>query len=103
MYYKADQMEQQYKMTDYKSKMLDWEKNYPADYKQLVKLRLQKFVETARTVDYNAELQLVNGKKKFVKPAYESKGTAWKQMFRAGKEVMVPSLAFAEQWLKELN
>jgi hypothetical protein len=64
---------------------------------------LQKFIDLASTVDFSAELKLVNGKKKFVNPLYEAKAYDWKQVFRAGKDVIEPAMTFAQQWIKELN
>jgi hypothetical protein len=83
--------------------MKRWEENYPADYKQLIKSRLQHFIQLAKSVDFSAELKEVNGRKKFVNPVYEGKASDWKQIYRAGKEVILPAVAFAEQWVKELN
>jgi len=80
-----------------------WEKEYPEDFKVLVRTRLQHFVEVARTVDFSAALKEVQGKKKFVNPAYEGKSHEWKMIFRAGKEVIEPAIAFAEQWIRELQ
>ena len=65
--------------------------------------RLQKFVDLAKTVDFNAELKTIDGKKKFVNTAYEYKSYEWKQIYRAGKDVIEPAVTFAEQWIKELN
>ena len=67
------------------------------------KKRLQHFVDLAKTVDFKAELKEVHGKKKFVNPTYEGKSYEWKQVFRAGKEVIVPAVSFSEQWIKELS
>ena len=83
--------------------MKEWEKNYPEDYRVMVKDRLNKFLKLARTVDFNAELKTVNGLKKFVRADYEGKSYDWKQIFRAGKEVIVPAMEFAEQWVKEMK
>ena len=59
--------------------------------------------DLAGTVDFSAELKMVNGKKKFVNPLYEAKAYDWKQIFRAGKEVIDPAVAFARQWINEIN
>jgi hypothetical protein len=103
LFYESEKMNAESNARSYKESVKNWEDEYPADYKNLVKRRLQKFVDLAKTVDFSAELKLVNGKKKFVNPTYEAKAYDWKQIFRAGKEVIDPSIAFAEQWIKELN
>jgi len=87
----------------YADNMERWNEEYPAELKVLVKKRLQHFVSLAKTVDFNAQLKEVGGKKKFVNPKYEGQSTEWKQVFRAGKEVVQPAIGFAEQWIKELN
>ena len=90
-------------LKNHEQRVKEWEKAYPADYRQFVKARLQKFISLAKTVDFNAELKIVNGKRKFVNPAYEGKPDDWKQIFRAGQEVITPAVQAAEQWIKELQ
>jgi hypothetical protein len=79
-----------------------WETEYPVNYKEIVKARLQKYLELAATVDFSAELVEKYNKKLFVKSAYEAKNYEWKMVYRAGKEVYDVAKVFAEQWLKEL-
>jgi hypothetical protein len=101
LFYQSEKMNQDNNVRSYEESMKQWEEQYPADYRQLIKQRLQKFIDLASTVDFSAELKLVNGKKKFVNPVYEAYD--WKQVFRAGKDVIEPAMAFAQQWIKELN
>jgi hypothetical protein len=103
LFYQSEKMNQDNNVRSYYESMKQWEEQYPADYRQLIKQRLQKFIDLASTVDFSAELKLVNGKKKFVNPVYEAKAYDWKQVFRAGKDVIEPAMAFAQQWIKELN
>lgn len=103
LFYESEKMNAESNARSYEESVKNWENEYPADYKDLVKRRLQKFVDLAKTVDFSAELKVVNGRKKFVNPAYEAKADDWKQIFRAGKEVIAPATTFAEQWIKELN
>lgn len=103
LFYESEKMNQDNNVRSYEESMKQWEEQYPADYKQLIKQRLQKFIDLASTVDFSAELKLVNGKKKFVNPVYEAKAYDWKQVFRAGKDVVEPAMTFAQQWIKELN
>jgi F0F1-type ATP synthase membrane subunit b/b' len=103
LFYQSEKYANEERLNSYKKNLENWEKEYPADYRQLVKRRLQKFIDLAGTVDFTAELKEVNGKKKFVNPSYESKPYDWKQIFRAGKEVIEPAVAFAGQWVKEMN
>lgn len=87
----------------YQESVVRWEKEFPADYRQLIAVRLQKYLDLAATVDFNAELKQAGNKKKFVNPAYEGKAYDWKQIYRAGKEVYNVAKPFAEQWIKELG
>ena len=101
--YQSEKINVENREKDYQEAVKNWETAYPADYRELVRRRLQKFVELAKTVDFSAELKIVNGKKKFVNPAYEYQTPEWKQIFRAGKDVIEPAVAFAGQWISELN
>lgn len=103
LFYQGEVMNAESSSKSYQERVKEWEKNYPADYRQFVKARLQKFITLAKTVDFNAELKTVNGKRKFVNPAYEGKAYDWKQIYRAGKEVIDPTVQAAEQWIKELQ
>jgi hypothetical protein len=103
LFYQSEVMNKENSERSYEESMKQWEEQYPADYRQLIKQRLQKFIDLASTVDFSAELKLVNGKKKFVNPTYEAKAYDWKQVFRAGKEVIEPAMSFAQQWIKEIN
>jgi hypothetical protein len=75
-----------------------WEQEYPADPKELVKARLEQFLEATEDVDFDAEL---NGRK-FADKQYERKPQEWKLAYRAGKVPVEKARAFAEAWLKEL-
>ncbi len=103
MMYQGHLSNEKYKAQDYADKLQKWETDFPADYQQLVKKRLQKMVDIAKTVDYSAELKEVNKKKIFVKPEYERQSVEWKQMFRAGKSVMDPTVSLAQEWIKEIK
>ena len=103
LFYHGEVLQHEQRIKSYEERMKEWEKNYPEDYRVMVKDRLNKFLKLARTVDFNAELKTVNGLKKFVRSDYEGKSYDWKQIFRAGKEVIVPAMEFAEQWVKEMK
>ena len=103
LFYQGELMQHEQRIKSYEERMKNWEKNYPEDYRDMVKDRLNKFLKLAKTVDFNAELKEVNGRKKFVRAEYEGKSYDWKQIFRAGKEVIVPAMEFAEQWMKEMK
>jgi len=79
-----------------------WETEYPENVNTLIKQRLQKMLDETKDVDYEAQLVDKNGKKYFVKPAYEAKPVNWKFAFRAGKDVTDATRAFASDWLKQL-
>ena len=99
--YEVNQNEE--RLRSYKESVVHWENEYPEDYKEKIKMRLQKFLDLAETVDFNAELKQVGDKKKFVNPQYEAKSYDWKQIFRAGKEVIDPAKKLAREWMVELG
>lgn len=80
-----------------------WEEEYPADYNEMVKKRLERFLELTEDVDYEAALKEQYGLKKFVNPEYEKKPAEWKFAYRSGKEVTETARAFAQQWLSEIQ
>jgi hypothetical protein len=91
-----------YDMGDYAYRMKQFEKEYPADVRAFIKLRLREFIQLSTNVDFNAQLVEKNGKKKFINHVYESKSEIWKYCFRAGKQSTEAARALAEQWLKEI-
>ena len=80
-----------------------WEKKYPTNHLLFVKQRLQEFLKETKDIDFSAATVEKNGKKKFVDPNYERKSNRWKMGFRAGKEVVETSRAFAEKWIAEIG
>ena len=95
-------MRYQSDLEKYQIKICQWEKDYPADTRQLIKRRLEYFLDLTKDIDFNASLKELNGKKIFVNPAYEQKPAEWKMGYRAGKEVVQTARTFAGQWMKEL-
>jgi hypothetical protein len=84
---------------EYSERVGQWEEEYPADPKKLVKQRLQDFLRETASVDYAANL---NGRR-FANAAYESKSSEWKLAYRAGKMPTEKARAFAQAWLAELR
>lgn len=78
-----------------------WLKMYPEDASVMVRQRLEEYLATAATVDFNAALTPVGRKQKFVNPEYENKSLKWKAIYRAGKEVNDEVTLFVKNWLKE--
>lgn len=103
LFYQGEMMNSESSRKSYEERLKNWQTNYPEDHRQFIKARLQKFISLAKTVDFSAELKTVSGKRKFVNPVYEGKPYDWKQIFRAGKDVIEPSVAAAEQWISELK
>ena len=95
-------MRYQSDLEKYQTKICKWEKDYPVDTRQLIKRRLEHFLELTKDIDFSASLKEMNGKKIFVNPAYEQKPAEWKMGYRAGKDVVQTARAFAGQWMKEL-
>jgi flagellar biosynthesis GTPase FlhF len=83
---------------NHEERLAEWEEQYPADPKELVKMRLEQFLEATEDVDFDATL---NGRK-FADKQYERKPQEWKLAYRAGREPVEKARAFAEAWLKEM-
>jgi hypothetical protein len=77
----------------------DDNKKYPVNADELIKSRLESFMEISATVDFGAEL---NGSM-FANPEYEKKTDQWKMCFRAGKAVITAAREEVAIWLKELQ
>jgi hypothetical protein len=90
-------------MKQYQDKLTKFNTNYPADPKQLIKLRLQQILDITADVDYSAELKESWGKKVFVNPVYEKKPPEWKLAYRTGKQATDVLRGIAQQWLAELK
>ena len=103
MAYRSEAHRQQEAMKNNSDRLKEWKEQYPVDAKYFVRTRLSKFLEIAKTVDFNAQLKSVSKKMVFVNPAYEAKSYEWKQIFRAGQEVIKTAIRFSEDWIKELN
>lgn len=74
-----------------------------ADFKPLLKIRLQAFIELCNSVDFEARLVPMGSKQEFANPLYQRKPAEWKFLFRLGKEPVMEARAFAQQWLTELH
>jgi hypothetical protein len=96
-------MRYQSELEKYQTRICKWEKDYPADTRQLIKRRLEYFLDLTRDIDFNATLKDMNGKKIFANPAYEQKPAEWKMGYRAGKDVVITARSFAAQWIKEIS
>lgn len=77
----------------------DNDDRYPADPRELIKKRLEEFLEVSGTVDFNAEMR----GRMFANPKYESKDDKWKMCYRAGREVVGAAREEAQKWLDELK
>ena len=77
--------------------------SYPPTVKELIKLRLQKFLEVTATIDFNAKLVQQGKFKVFADPALEAKDGDWKKLFRAGSETINAARQFAQQWMRDLS
>jgi hypothetical protein len=84
-------------------RITQWERQYPADVKQLVKRRLQEYLAITATVDFGAALRTASGSgtRYFVKSEYEAKPRQWKAIFRAGPEVNATVTKFVKDWLQQ--
>jgi len=89
--------------TKYELQLQQWQKDYPADHKNMVKARLETFLKLTADVDFSATLKEEYRVKKFVNPAYEKKPAEWKMAYRAGRPAVDAARTFAKAWLAELN
>lgn len=100
--YQGELNRYKYDKERYDKDLANWETNYPADLNQLIKARLEKYLSIAATVDFSAELTEKYGKKRFVKPEYESKHSDWKMIYRAGVDVYATIKPLVQDWLSRL-
>ncbi|QIP12670.1 hypothetical protein G8759_08550 [Spirosoma aureum] len=74
-----------------------------ADFKPLLKKRLQDFIELSNSVDFEARLVPMGSKQEFANPLYQRKPAEWKFLYRLGKEPVAEARSFAQQWLADLH
>ncbi|MBD2753642.1 hypothetical protein [Spirosoma validum] len=74
-----------------------------ADFKPLLKKRLQDFIALSESVDFDARLVPMGRKQAFANPVYERKCAEWKFLYRLGKEPVAEAQLFARQWLTDLS
>jgi hypothetical protein len=96
-----DQRAEQVRQRD--EQMKDFEKTYPADARVLIAMRLRRFLDVTKDVDYAAQLVDKNKRKVFANEALEAKPAEWKMAFRAGKPATDAARAFAQKWLADLQ
>ena len=84
--------------------LAEWQKDWPADPKPLIALRLKAFLAACSDVDFAATLihDPTIDKKRFAETRYEMKPAEWKLCYRAGKAPVDAARGFAQAWLKEL-
>jgi len=83
--------------------MKELEKTYPADARALVAMRLRRFLDVTKDIDYSAQLVEKDKKKVFADAALEARPAEWKMAFRAGKPATDAARAFAQKWLADLQ
>jgi len=79
------------------------ENTFPATSRELVKQRLQQFLNLTADIDWDAKLVASGNVKKFADPKLEAKSTEWKRCFRAGKETIMAARAYAQKWLASIK
>lgn len=80
-----------------------WQQDYPATVKELVKKRLEEFLDLTKDIDFNAQLVKSGSKMVFADAALEAKSWEWKRCFRCGKETILAARQYAQQWLATLK
>jgi hypothetical protein len=91
-----------YDMSDYRFRLKQFEKKYPADVKLFIRNRLQDFLQLSSTVDFDADVKLESNGQKFADPAYEERSQAWKYCFLAGRDATTAARKLAAKWIKEI-
>lgn len=93
------------KMIDlqHQSKIEQWEKEFPDNHLLFVKERLEMFMKETKNIDFDAALQVKNGKKYFVNNEYERKSSYWKMAFRAGRDVVLTAREYVADWISTIN
>jgi len=89
-------------LQNYEEQLATWREEYPADPKELVKQRLEQFLEVTEGVDFEAKLVKNGSKMRFANEEYEDKSSEWKLAYRAGKPATDAARTFAKTWLGEL-
>lgn len=87
----------------YREELGEWERDFPADPRLLIKRRIQEFLAASADVDFAAKLAPRGDKMTFASAAYEQKPPEWKLCFRAGREATEAARSFARAWLAELE
>jgi hypothetical protein len=93
----------QHDSDQHKNELSSYDKDFPADPKQLIAKRLHDFLDETKDLDFNAKLEGSGGSMRFANPQFESKSDRWKLCFRAGKEPTMAARAFASDWLGQLE
>lgn len=89
---------------NYQRALEAWNREWPESPSTLIRNRLNYFLELSSTVDFTARLsRSPNGKMVFINPAYESKPSDWKLLYRCGKESVEAARGVARAWLVELK
>lgn len=81
----------------------DDEKKYPSDPVQMLRKRLEAFMEISATVDFKASTRVSGGTVYFTNSDYEAKPNEWKACFRAGEPVVKAAREEVESWLQSLD
>ena len=94
------------KMEDYgqstKEDWDNWKRNYPPTSKELLRRRLNEFLQLTADIDFDAKLVERDGWLRFADQRLEEKDDNWKRCFRCGKETISTAMAFAQGWLKSM-
>ncbi len=83
--------------------MQDFERDFPKNSGALVAMRLRRFLEVTRDIDFSARLVERDKKMRFADPALEGRPAEWKMCFRAGQLATQAARDFAQNWLSALE
>lgn len=89
-------------MTAYNEQKQKFDKRFPAKLDDMLRDRLQGFLDLTADINFDAELVKGGLGMKFADPELERKSDAWKKCFRAGRETITAARAYAQGWLKTL-
>lgn len=87
----------------YDARMKEFERDFPTDARTLIAMRLRRFLEVTRDIDFSARLVERDKKLRFADPSLEARPAEWKMCFRAGRPATEAARSFAQTWLAALD
>lgn len=87
----------------YETRMKEFERNYPKEPGALMAIRLRRFLEVTRDINFGARLVERDNKMRFEDATLEGRPAEWKMCFRAGQAATQAAREVAQAWLAALE